>query len=423
MTAGTGDAGTRKVLIVADDLTGAMDSAGPFARRGLVTRVVTDPRSLEDGDALEAALAGAAAVSVNTETRHLPPAEAAARVAAAIRRLAGAAAGGPRTGLLLKKIDSTLRGQVVAETLAALAASGRRLALVAPAMPAQGRTVRGGAVFVGGVPLAETAIGRDALSPPPRRPLAQLLRSADPGLIVRLVRRPQDAALVQAPAERQAWIVDADTPADMLAIARGTLPDLASILLVGAAGLAEAMAEAWVGPARPLRPPGLEAGMIVFAVGSRAPQSAEQVAQLARRNDTILVPAPLGEVDAEALGTRLAGGLDGAGQLVLQAVPDPGGRQADAAEVAANLGRSVCALADRLPVAGIVATGGDTARAVLAAGGCTVVEVAGDLLPGIPLGRMRLQGDTRWLVTKAGGFGAPDAMMEIVRRLRAPPDA
>ena len=85
-----------------------MDVAGPFAAVCPDTRVVALP-----GTAAVTDLAGVGVLSVNTASRHLPAGEAALRVAA----LAGLlAAGGPR--ILLKKIDSTLRGNVVAETCA-----------------------------------------------------------------------------------------------------------------------------------------------------------------------------------------------------------------------------------------------------------------------------------------------------------------
>ena len=56
-----------RVLIVADDLTGALDTAGPFAQQGLVTKVVAQPMQC-DADSL----GGARVVSVNTASRHLP---------------------------------------------------------------------------------------------------------------------------------------------------------------------------------------------------------------------------------------------------------------------------------------------------------------------------------------------------------------
>ncbi|MCE8005395.1 four-carbon acid sugar kinase family protein, partial [Billgrantia ethanolica] len=92
--------------------TGALDAAAPFAARGAQARVVIAPERLEA--ALSAwGEAPPEVIAVNTESRHLPAAEAAERVATVTRRLA------PYTPTVwFKKVDSTLRGQVVAESLA-----------------------------------------------------------------------------------------------------------------------------------------------------------------------------------------------------------------------------------------------------------------------------------------------------------------
>jgi len=104
-----------KVAIVADDLTGALDAAAPFARRGLATRVACL------AGALPAALSEPAdVVAVNTASRHLSADVAAAAVTAAGREIAAAA-----PDILFKKIDSTLRGQAVPETVALMEASRR----------------------------------------------------------------------------------------------------------------------------------------------------------------------------------------------------------------------------------------------------------------------------------------------------------
>src|SRR6267142_267833 len=109
-----------RVLIVADDLTGAMDSAGPFAAFGVETWVVAVPMRCDP-----ASLHSARVISVNTDTRHLSGVQAAARVNEVVRHLG---VGG--FDIIVKKIDSTLRGNVVAETMALLDVSGRREAMV-----------------------------------------------------------------------------------------------------------------------------------------------------------------------------------------------------------------------------------------------------------------------------------------------------
>jgi uncharacterized protein YgbK (DUF1537 family) len=64
---------------------------------------------------------------------------------------------------------------------------------------------------------------------------------------------------------------------------------------------------------------------------------------------------------------------------------------------------------------GLVLTGGDTARAVLAVLGCTSLDVTAEVAPGIPAMRLR-DGRAAGLpvVVKSGGFGEPDALAEAV---------
>jgi uncharacterized protein YgbK (DUF1537 family) len=386
-----------RVLIVADDLTGAMDSAGPFAALGIQTWVVAAPLRCDP-----ASLASARVVSVNTDTRHLPAPQAAERVRSVTRHLG---AGG--FDIVVKKIDSTLRGNVVDETLALLEACGRREAVVAPAFPAQGRTVRNGIVRVDGKPLVQTSFAKDALSPPPLAPLQQVFAAAKPELKVMAVA---PSAGFNAGTGTDIWIADSETDDDLAQIATTLHSRMESLLVVGSAGITRALARSCFGlhpsPAAP-RP---VSGTIVFAVGSRAARCAEQVDALAAEPETRILHAPNGNLACTEIPI--------ARNLVLRATTDPGGREGDAAQVAAGMARHAIDLARRAKAQALVASGGDTAIAILAASDNASLQVLGDLMPGIPYARIRLGDASLWLVTKAGGFGGPDAFREVARRLR-----
>ena len=127
-----------RVFIVADDLTGALDSAATFAMRGASVRVACRP------DDLPAALGSdAGVVAVATGTRDGSEAHArsvATRVAAMLA---------DHSGILFKKIDSRLKGHIATE-LEALTSAGTTL-LVNPAIPRLGRICVGGAVTGAGV--------------------------------------------------------------------------------------------------------------------------------------------------------------------------------------------------------------------------------------------------------------------------------
>jgi uncharacterized protein YgbK (DUF1537 family) len=387
-----------RVLIIADDLTGAMDAAGPFATCGLATWVAAVP---EDCD--PSRFARATVVSVNTESRHLSPEDAARRVEAAWEQV-----GGETFEVVVKKIDSTLRGNPVAETHALQRLSGRTRLVVAPAFPAQGRVVRDGAVFVHGVPLADTGFARDALSPSLAIPLVKAFEPAD-GVGKARVCSPRALASGDA-AEGSVAVVDAATDEDLAIVATAVLPHCADALLVGSAGLTSALAQALAVPGAVPEPPAVF-GRIVFVVGSRAPASREQALALTSEGARLL-EAVNGRLHKEPI---LSPGAD----VLLMSVPDKQGQEGDAAEVANMLARHAMRLLGAGNAQAIVATGGDTAVACLRASGNPALAVGGELMPGIAYARLMIGTRPVWLVTKAGGFGDGNALAEIGRRLRA----
>jgi 4-hydroxythreonine-4-phosphate dehydrogenase len=391
-----------RIVIIADDLTGALDCAAPFAKRGLVTRVAALPAT---GGA--AGLRDAQVVAINTESRHLDAATAAAAVRRAVIDYAD------RDTILFKKVDSTLRGNVASETVAALEASGRRTAIFAPAFPAQGRVTRGGVMFVHGVPLAQTEFVNDALSPAPRAPIAQFMASAAPQWTIRVAAaRDLQAALAahsDGGTDRQLCIVDAETQQD-LRLAISSLRDrLSSCLLVGSAGLSTALVDDFAGssagPARTGKP-----GLVIFIVGSRSQKSREQAAALMAAGAHGL-EAPNGEVNTAVLEAVLHKLPAQANLLIL--ATQPSGTSAPADLVAQRLAQLCVDVLRRCKVSAVVATGGDTAKAILEITGNPIIRVDDELMPGIALASFGYDNEEYAFVTKAGGFGSADTFIRI----------
>ena len=164
------------------------------------------------------------AVVADTDSRGLAAADAAARV----RVAAGALAGAP---ILMKKLDSTLRGPLAAELEAALASGGRRAAVVAPAFPATGRTTVGGVQLVDGEPVHRTRFAHDPVTPVLEGDLVRLLGA----------RHVAAGASPAAALAAGGFVVcDAETDADLEALVRA-VPDPSSVLWAGSAGLAAAL--------------------------------------------------------------------------------------------------------------------------------------------------------------------------------------
>jgi uncharacterized protein YgbK (DUF1537 family) len=402
-------------VVIADDLTGAADSAAPFAEAGLATFVFLD----------RAAAGDFRVAAVDTDSRKEP-------VGVATARTRAAADAALRAGcrVIYKKVDSTLRGHVGAEVGAAFAsaidaapAGIRPLILMCPAFPALGRIVHSGRVLVDGTPLPATP--------------AALLNAA--GLAVAGV--PSASALGGAEALASAIERLADTAVDAIVCDAACADDLRAIAEAGAR-LSRPLV--WVGSgglARPL-PRALGLGTAkgaewaeiasaeaspaptVLLVGSRTAVTQRQVAALARDEnvETIAVAATTllaGEASAgwaEAVA-RLDRALR-AGRDVAIVIAADASAEAAEHEVAAALGRLSRV---RAPIGALVATGGDTARAALRARGIDGYRLLGELETGVALGLAppaEASSPLR-IATKAGGFGTEETLVRCCASLRA----
>ena len=420
--------------IVADDLTGAMDTAGPLAGRGLSTLVALGIEGLDGGrhDVL----------CYNTQTRNASSGDARQAVRMATRRLV-------RRGVrrLYKKIDSTLRGQVGPEVLAMLEESGTPSAFVAPAFPALGRSVRDGVLYVGGVPLERSDEGNDPLSVPESSSVVELLERQTgrrAGLVSLADVERGDEAI-----ERRVGILLADGCSLVVfdAVDQDQMRSIEELLahehpdglLVGSGGLATAIADriaAEPGAGVPALPP-VQPGVNLVISGSLNPATAGQLDRLAQglgtrrvamRAAEVLASDATGAAELGRIAHEVAAAIGTGDDVALEWVrPGPTGPTPHSdgmSERSRRLNPALEALAPRLlrsgPVSGLVLVGGDTAHSVLAGLGAGGVALYGELLPGVPIGRV-VGGDADGvtLVTKAGGFGAEDALVEVIERLRA----
>ena len=155
------------IVVIADDISSASEVAGVAAQRGFRAEVHTsfDPSRAVD------------VIALDTDSRALGV-EAATRRVAELTRLVVEA----RPDWIYKKVDSVLRGHVRAEVEAILAATRKARALLIPANPARGRTIRNGEYLVEGVPLSETTFSRDPYFPARSANVLELLGRQEGGV-------------------------------------------------------------------------------------------------------------------------------------------------------------------------------------------------------------------------------------------------
>lgn len=332
------------LAIIADDLTGALDTAAPFASRGLHVEVALAIEAIA-----EAVRERPDVLSVNIASRETS-AEAACRLTTA------ALAALPAGTRLFKKVDSRLKGHIAAE----LEAISFRSALVAPGIPDFGRVVEDGHV---------KGFGVDA----PVSIAEKLGRHA-----------------------ARAMMPDTLTQAQMRERFEASVRDGVD-LLIGARGLAEAVAEAMSGGVMP----GFAAipqGRGLFVIGSRDPITLAQIELLRAACDPRYLPAPNG---------RLAGASpDDSPITLVQAVPGASATSGEA--VSQALAESVCPVLTQ-GASTLLLTGGATAEAVLARMGVARFRLLGECLPGLGLAHAH----GHCIIAKSGGFGGPDTLREI----------
>jgi uncharacterized protein YgbK (DUF1537 family) len=396
------DAGLLRV--VADDLTGACDIAaallpwpGGILVEAFPTADSVPPFRLR---------------VQNTQSRTMTESAARAAVAHVLDGLAAQA-------IVLKKIDTALRGHLGAEPDAAIAAAGAAEAFVLPAIPRVGRTTVGGEQRIDGVPVHRTTFAHDPLHPIRDSSVAAHLargcgRSVA-GVSLDEVRASGgcDGAIERGRAAGcTVFVCDAETDDDLGRAVDALLRRPRPLVVAGSLGLGAALRRrlpvSGAGPQDTARAR-TRAGRLIV-VGSTHPMARQQARVIA-------AAAPVYEVDEAALAEEIAArtepALRGGGTVVLATPP----RMASGTERAllAAMGRVAAACLRRHAPGVLAIVGGETAFGVLRAAGQPWIHVESTPAPLVATGTLvggALDGVV--LVTKGGSSGVPETLRDAV---------
>jgi D-threonate/D-erythronate kinase len=413
-----------RLIIVADDLTGAADAAAPFARTG--RRVTISPWQGPDGyrRLLRAGAAPGTAPEVlviETDSRGLSPARAAARlvgVATDLRRSAGGR-------WLVKKLDSQLRGPIGAELTAFRRALGGPATIVAPAFPAMGRTTVDGIQDLGADPIGSG--DPDRTQDPRRAPATRSLRE---------VCELPDAVVVTAGGCLPVGVdvvVDAVTDLDLDALAEQLVDHAPRPLVVATGGLTRALARLASCARESTLPPPPAAHVAAWAAPDAAvlvvsfspsPIARAQVATLATgpRTEVVTIDLPAllraGGTTTAELGRAVNHAIELGGTTILTVSGDPPADVPDEVVRTALMTACTDALRTVDHPTPVIANGGDAARCIVEAWEVGHLDVLRELRGGASVA-VTDQGST--VITKSGGFGDRDTLMSLLDDLRGPP--
>jgi len=412
-----------KLLIIADDLSGAADCGIACASHGLNTVVAL-------GDA--AYDSGADVLSVDGDTRRLDAKHAAAETMRLVQKYVR-----HNELLLFKKLDSTLRGNIGAELGAMLGAlrsgpwrSERIVTVFAPAFPAAGRTTANGRQLVRGMPLEETEIWRRH-GMTGKADISGMLETAGmrsahlPLDLIRSSNRSLGDAMFELAKNADVLICDAETDEDLRGIADASFALGRATVWAGSAGLARHLPRA-AGLGRSLHylsEQPLASGPTLFVIGSLSGVSQEQVKVLSTAPEVISIALPPEILLAGSrspgwrqLDIKLRKALETGRDVVALLATESEIEMAKGSLLSAALARFVAPHADR--VGALVASGGETARSVLQAWGITGLRLVGELEAGLPFSVTEKWKRQLPVLTKAGDFGSPQTLFNCCEFLR-----
>jgi len=390
----------REIVVIADDFTGANDAGVSLALSGKKVSVAFQTPFTDDTNALV----------INSDSRAMKASEAA-------EKLTQYATDVHAAKWLIKKIDSTLRGNPGAEVEALLRLSGKCQAIIAPAFPAAGRTTEEGVCLVNGVPVTETEFASDPKTPVRHAHVAKVL--AEQTRLKSRVVTPAELATALA-SDARLVIVDAQTDAELDQIINTAFACDEKPLLVGSAGLCDALARRLATPRQ-----------LLAVIGSMSEIAQKQIQRVRDQHNVSTVLIDINDVFNGTMAgyqQQIAQALAAGQHCVVHTCADTQARhqietlcQQHGLNRAA-LGETISAFLGALTrnaleisrPAALYVSGGDVAMAVASALDAQGFAIRGQVAQCVPFGRFlgcRWQGP---VMTKAGGFGTETTLLEVL---------
>lgn len=407
-----------QLLILADDLTGANDTAVQFADFGYKTLWINSGSALETSQ-----VENGQVISMNTATRsHYDTARA------ELHDLIHEILARQANRQLYLKIDSTMRGSVREQIQGVLSALPTgTVALVCPAFPTMGRTVEDNTILVNGVKVTESRSGRDPITPVQSADLSDLIPDSS-----HIQPHWSDEHKVEFIKNSQSNIFtfDASSHDDLVGIAQLARKIDRQSVLVGSAGLAQGWIGAQGHTIKAPRPIPSSAMPPLVVVTSIHDVSQQQVDEYISSSDgcstTVFSPQPAQLATDESLPTLVQQvkvlTSDSNGALILRANPtviaSKKERTALAADFAVKLAELAQSALDQRQFGSLIIFGGDGAESCFKRLGISSTQVISSIADGVPYS-IANSGHYGGLpvITKSGGFGHPTLLTEIINML------
>lgn len=256
----------KKVVVIADDFTGALDTGVQFSGRGISTTVTQETTA-----DMKELFKSFQVIVVDTESRHIDPEDAyeAVRQVADRAVMAGA-------DIIYKKTDSALRGNIGAEFKAVCDAVPGELLCFAGAFPGAGRVTLKGHQYSDGVLISESGFGKDPINPVTESYIPKIIENQSKDLGCTVITKAELAEGISLKGMEGVVSFDASTDEDLSGIASYVEKEGHTRLLAGCAGFAKHL-EKLMGGSEGQKKSFRKTDRVVILCGSVNPITREQV--------------------------------------------------------------------------------------------------------------------------------------------------
>ena len=422
------------VDVIADDLTGANDTALQFHLKGANTQILLD-ENIEPVN-----LKNTQTWALSTESRNISPEDAYEKAQDAARFFLEKI----NPDFFYKKIDSTIRGNIAVETLAILETLGWDAAIIIPAFPAESRVTVGGYHLLKGVPVERTEMARDPHSPIFESHLPTLLRSQLSDEDKELVGAIELSTIMEGAGPilrdlnnlvksgKKLILMDAVSTVDIEQIVLAMDKSEYKILPAGTAAAAKALADLWYSDFKTEHITKTIPELPKLVVSGSATQiTANQIEKLEESDEfenilvinldmkTVLdgvsdelvsrVVNNLGQNNVVVVHTsNLVRDFDGFSEDSLNAELTKANLANVITDFLAELTQKVVAQKELI----LITLGGETSYKCCSSIGATQLQLIDEVAPAIALG---LDHNARWIVTKSGNLGNVNTLIDILK--------
>lgn len=415
-----------KLLVIADDFTGALDTGVQFSKNGISTlvKILSEPSSFEEPWTEYMC----EILVLDIESRHVSPKKAAELVSQVTKRAL-------ENGILYiyKKTDSTLRGNIGSELTALLKAMEMQELIFIPAFPKADRVTVNGEHFVNEIPLCQTEFAKDPFNPVNSSRVKDIIREQSEVHTREIHLGEYEKLWMQSTEKETISIVDAESIADLEHLGRILAKTGKLRCLAGCAGFAEMLPHLLSLKKSSQEEPASFGNTLLISgslntVARRQVQYAQQFCGYKRMEFPLERMLLADERELRKIADELLADCRDSEKIAVE-VPDynPSAHKLAKMDTAlrdlpSKIVSSIGAVTKEILCRGradvLIVFGGDTLMGIMRELHCDVMQPITEIETGVVLARLYSDVYRLSIITKAGGLGKEDVILSIGRYMQ-----